>query len=400
MTPKTIADYEFQNKEIIKNNSKYLKGYCLGLSFVYSISGINKKIVDMILKSSSWKDLHRKGSIIYKEEIEKKNLSLIGEDIFEEQLNFKLKKFSKKVISDKKELAYVLENRSIKVAGVDERYDLPLIYSILLGKTKLSDQTQVIEFLIVDKEGDKKYHYAIYMFQGTSMSNGSYWYLLKDVAIENDWEPFSSEKAQVTSVINRNPDSFSFSKYKIKEELLEDYIKEKDPNYRDSVNLKNRLKDSNSLLIELIGIYLGIRNNKDSINIMWGIETNNKSKTDIDGLIIFKDKIKIIQAQSTFYKDEKKLEEHFKKCVDYLQIYLKKVKLGKIKDYKLEKEVFVLFNSDPFNSKEDKKKIKYLKQNNINVVFLESEIKKNPLLLEKTVRDKVFRTCRGDEENE
>lgn len=392
ITNEIYSAYHLHNKAIIKDNKIYLNGYSTGLSFIYSQAGLNKNLVNMILKSSSWGDLNRKGSILYNEIIEKKKLNLIGKDIFEEKNFWKLKKFNKKTISDKKELSFVLENRPIKVAGVDERFDLPLIYSILLGKTQLNDKTQVIEFLVNDKNGDKRFHYAIYMFQGTSLSNGSYWYLLKDVAIENDWEPFSNEKAQVMGVINAYKNSFSFCKYRISEELLENYLVEKDPNYRDMVFIKTRLKDSNSLLVELLSLYLQVKENSNILDINWGVETSGKNKTDIDGLLISKDKkIKIIQAQTTFYKNEKELENHFNKCVNHLKYYLKKKRLGKVKDYIIKKEVLVLFDSEGYNLKKDKKKIDYLKNKNIEVRFLESEINRNPNLLEKPVKNKIFK---------
>lgn len=393
MNSKTYSAYHLQNPKIKQYEKEYVNGYKFGLAFFYKSINITKPFLNILINSKSWEDIHHVCAMIADRLLKDKSTKFIGESIFNLEYRMKSKTIGLKKITEPKQLIYVLGNRGIKVQNQDksdnpfERHfsSEPILYSLIKSNINTEDKTEVIEFSVKNKNGDKKYSYAVYVFYGGIIWNGSYWLLFKDIAIENKFEKKSDIKFLIRETIKKFKSSFEFQKYEVDEKVFERYIRENDYDYRRDIKESNRIKDSNSLLNELITFYYHLKNlNKKIIRLDWGVELS-KNNNEIDSLIVTEDEVIITQAKISLNKPVKKIKSHFLSINKLLPEYLANKNI--IMNDKKIRNVLFLFRKELFP--EQQQELENAK-NEFEVVFFEDVIEKNKEFIPERLVNKIY----------
>ena len=385
---KIHSEYYLQNPEIKEHNQEYLKGYVLGLAFIYfSLKIVPKELIDKLINVNSWNELHHMGARIYDSVLRDKNLDFIGNPLFEDTTEIFPRKVNKKVI-DEKDLKFLFRKRDVLlIEQLREGYPtftVPTFLSLVQGRKIFEEKPEIIELKTKEKNGNIWYSYAVFIFYGGALWNASYWILFKDLALEREDGYKSTGRIIIENLLK--DDEYIVHRHEINRKVFDKFLRESSVEYQKKEKLKIMLKNSNSLLVELISLYYNLKFQKENIiSFEWGVKVKDKEKskdiTDVDIIVYTKNEIIIIQAQTNLYKEAKDLIEHFKKVEEFLREEEKE----KIKDKQIRRELFVFFE-DEFNQED---KIKKLKENSINVIFFEEILKENPQLIEKDVYEKL-----------
>ena len=387
------SEYHLQNPEIKKYNKEYLKGYALGLGFIYSsLRIVPKELIDKLINVKSWTELHYVGVRIYDSILRDKKLNFITEPLFEDNMEIFPRKLNKKII-DEKDLKFLFKKRDVLL--IEQLYEghptfmVPTFLSLVQGRKIFEEKLEIIELKTKEKNGDIWYSYAVFVFYGGALWNGSYWILFKDIALERE-DGYKSDGKRILENLLKD-DEYIVHRHEINRKVFDKFLREIDFNYQKKQNLKNLLKNSNSLLVELLSLYCWFKlKNENIFSFEWGVEIKdrrkNKNLTEADLIIYTEKEAVIIQAKINLYKEADELIEHFMKVEEFL----KKKRKEKIKDKQIRRELFVFFE-DEFNQKD---KIKKLKENSINIIFLEEILEENPQLIEKNVYEKLTK-CIG-----
>jgi len=371
-------EYHLQNPKIKEFNEEYIKGYSLGLAFLYNnLEVVPKQLINKLLGCRNWNDLHKIGSNIYDRTIRNENVNIIDNPIYEEittSANTKLQKLE----IDEKDLRYLFRDRRIFTIEPKERgYPteiVPFFISLVSGRKSFDDKPEVIE-LKVKKNDEFWYSYAVFIPYGGALWNASYWVLFKEIAFERgDYK--TDGKVLIDSIFNRN--NFIVHRHIVSQKILERYCSELDPNYQINRKLRTMLKDSNSLLVELLALFYITKQFKEKmIDVEWGVDVKD---TEADLIVYFDKKVLIIQAQTNLYKSAKELIDHFEKVEEFL----KKNKADKIENKIIEKIAFTYFK-DSY----EKKTIKKLEKNAVNLVLFEELINSNKEILDEQIKNKL-----------
>ena len=263
-------------------------------------------------------------------------------------------------------------------------FTVPTFLSLVQGRKIFEEKPEIIELKTKEKNGNIWYSYAVFIFYGGALWNASYWILFKDLALEREDGYKSTGRIIIENLLK--DDEYIVHRHEINRKVFDKFLRESSVEYQKKEKLKIMLKNSNSLLVELISLYYNLKFQKENIiSFEWGVKVKDKEKskdiTDVDIIVYTKNEIIIIQAQTNLYKEAKDLIEHFKKVEEFLREEEKE----KIKDKQIRRELFVFFE-DEFNQED---KIKKLKENSINVIFFEEILKENPQLIEKDVYEKL-----------
>lgn len=393
MSGKTSSDNHLQNPTIKQYEKEYVNGYKLGLIFIYKYISITKEFLEKLRNSENWEGIHHVGARIADKLFEDKSTQFIGNKIFDVKYDMRFKKNDLKNIKDPKQLIYVFGNRGVKVHNYDTSYNPfenhfaaePILYSLIKSNINSEDKTEIIEFIVKDKYGERKYSYAVYVFYAGTIWNGSYWLLFKDIAIENDWETESDTKMFIRGIIKRFKSSFKYQKYEVDEKIFERYIRENDNEYSKKIKEYNIIKNSNSLLIELIAVYYHLKYaNKKILWLDWGFELE-KNHTEVDSLIVLEDEIIITQAKYSLNKPLSKISEHFQNIENLLPSYLKKKNIN-TQGKKIRNTLF-LFSKEL--SEEQLREVDNFK-GKFEIIFLEDFIEGNKEFMEEKLLNKIY----------
>jgi len=371
-------EYHLQNPKIKKFNEEYINGYSLGLAFLYNnLEVVPESLINKLLGCRNWNDLHKIGSNIYDETIRNKNVNIIGNSIYEEITTLENIKLQKLEI-DEKDLRYLFRDRRIFIIEPKERgYPtelVPFFISLVSGIKSFDDKPELIE-LKVKKNDEFWYSYAVFIPYGETLWNGSYWVLFKEIAFERgDYK--TDGKVLIDNFFNQN--NLIVQKYSANQKILEKYCSELDPNYQINRKLRTMLKDSNSLLVELLALFYITKQFKEKIiDVEWGVDVKD---TEADLIVYFDKQVLIIQAQTNLNKSAEELIDHFKKVEEFL----KKNKADKIENKKIEKIAFTYFKDSC-----EEKTIKKLEKNAIKLVLFEEFINSGKEILNEQIKKRL-----------
>jgi len=390
-------NYVFRNEKIAPFLKDYLKGYLVGLYILYNKWIENQettmKISNRLKAIEDWEDLHKFGRYVID--------SIIGDPNF----GFKTKLFrtkislekqyptlpcstllSKEAIDDKNELSIVFRKRPLRVIPEDYFYpnNTVLFFYVLLGaiqmyKLRLRDKPELVEFK--SKRSEKhEYSYALYIPVGGTMWNSSEWVIFNSILREDD-----IDKRILDTLLEIHSDDICLTKYSIDHKLLEDYLQEKDPVYKDRKRLAEKVKSYKGLLGELLAIYL-LHKSFGAVNLDFhlNLTKGGKDETDIDAIGETEDTIFLCQVKTYPPYEEKELKdivEHFLKLSN---------EALKSTSKRVQRILFVLHSEPkkeyidgipvehlPFKIEETRKKAEqYLSLHGIKIEYLEDFIKK------------------------
>lgn len=385
---KIHSEYHFQNPIIKNYEREYIQGYVFGLAFVYSsIKIVPEDLIGKLVDCQSWMEIHKIGSKIYDRLIRNKKIDFIGQPVYEELKFLSISWLNKSKI-DYNDLRFLFRERKIFLIEPKEKghptETVPFFISLVSGRKNFDDSQEIIELKVKKSNEEFWYSYAVFIPYGGALWNGSYWVLFKDIAFERGKDYKTDGRRLIEPYLDN--DGFIVHKHEVSQRILDKYLSEFNPEYQKNKRLNIMLKDSNSLLVELMYLYYTLKHKKEKItDLEWGIDIiDNNKKTIITeaDLILYTDKQAIIvQAQTNLYKNIKELISHF----DNVEKFLKKDRKNKIKNKEIKKEVFVFFN-DEFK---DSSEIKKLENKSINTVFFEDFLSKNPNFLNDNVKIKL-----------
>lgn len=359
------SKYLFSNQEISSHKLKYIQGYAITLSFIF-IKKIDNKLFEKFKSSNSWDDIHQMGCKIRDDIIKSYNIN-VTKNIYEVTYGVQYKKIIK-VIKKINDLKNLLRDREILLQNIDyinessvrHPYDetFPILFRLVLSHIPQKEKIDLIELKYKKPNGDFSHSYLIYIFHGGGLSNGSYWLLFKDTGLSNEGGYRSDGKMQMDILLEKFPDAFNYSEYSIEPRLFQRYLQQYCRNYAKKIYLENSLKDSKSMLNELLHYYINSKRYKNKIIFSdWSHEFDD---TEIDSIIVTNSEILITQSKTSFSKVTK-IINHFEKVLKYLPKYAIQKKFP-IKDKQIIKELF-FFNKPIY----DNEKIEMLRKNKIKL---------------------------------
>jgi hypothetical protein len=387
--------YSFSNKDVADNEDKYIEGYAITLSYVFE-DKIDRDLLDSLRNSKTWKDIHHLGCEIRDNIIEKNELKVFDSIYVVEYKNDDNKENIRE-INTERDLKIVLRDRKILIQNLDymdesflkDNLDeaFPVLYHIMLASVikgiKSGDKTDLIELKYKKSNGDFSHSYLVYMFQGASLWNASYWLLFKDTALSNDKGYKSNGISRMNELIEEYRDFLNYESHFINPIVFQNYLKKHSKNYARRMYLENSLKDSNSLLNELLHLYIKIKSSKEElIHIDWGHEFENG---EIDSIIITKSNIHVIQSKLRFV-DIDNVIKHFRDVIKYLPKYCQKNNL----DMTARTLVCELILYDDIYLDDDEKN--RLKKNNIQINTFKDITKGMTDLLDDRMIEKIKNT--------
>jgi hypothetical protein len=381
--------YSFYTEEVKNNVSNYIKGFAITIAYLFE-NKVDNKLLKSFKDASTWGEIHHLGCRIRDYVIAELDFEF-GKDIYDVDYSISHKNYIEKITSER-DLKVLLRNRDIMLQNIDyinessvkHGYDetFPIFFQLVLFSLMRNEKTEIIEFKYNTSKVDYVHSYLIYIYQGTSLSNGSYWFLFKDTALSAKDGYRSNGKMRMDILLEQHKDKFNYLEYSIEPKIFHNYLSKHCRNYVKKVMLENSLKDSNSMLNELIHLYINIKTIKDKIiHIDWGHEFD---KGEIDSLIVTENEIYIIQSK-TNYTDIKTVKKHFNDVIKYLPKYCKERKLG-MNDKTIIKELF--FFERPYLDDEELAK---LNECEITVLFLDDIVEKNKNILNEKQYDKIYR---------
>jgi len=404
-------NYHLQNKKI--DEKIYVKGYSLGLGWIYCLSNLDEKLINNLVNSNSWEDMHHKGARIVDSKRGKDNSPL--NSIFElKDKPYEVKKGNKE-INNIGELRYVLRDRRIRTLEELHSGDYPVRRLLLqtftdgiLFNSDKKNKAEIIEFQIKRNGGEEtRYSYAIFFGVGNGLWDASQWILFDDISVENSWEPHCYFREHYLNIIKALDESVEFSEYIVDENLLLEYRKRKDHKYMISLDNYKQIENSNSLLVELIGLFYFMKEEDNIIDFGWHIDPTEKYETDLDAFVVSDDQLTIIQSKQSFnvkdptfdfnpdedseedFDPEEKLDlENDISCKEILSHFDKAIKIvpEKYKNKKVQKKLFVF--EDTLDDWLKKNVRNYLKDNAIELIYFD-EIENKKEIFSKDLIDKI-----------
>ena len=250
--------YHLQNDLIKRYNTEYYDGYKQIMIYLYSslIKENTKSLVDLINKAKDWHPLHMLGSIIREKYVVEDNIT---EKIFDMKSK-KTRTDLPKIITSTNQLDLIfrrINNLDIKIFKDRHDGDYPnshamFQYFLMGGIYIQGEQLEVIEFEQI-YDDDHIYSYAIYVPVNGTFWSSSHWFFFEDLAITNSWEPKSFIKTLVEQ--RHKTIKFNFKQYQIKEDLLKQYVYQRDFYKQFSKRQGVKLNKSRGLLGETIAYY-------------------------------------------------------------------------------------------------------------------------------------------------
>ena len=344
--------YLLQNPKIKNKEKEYIYGFSLVLLYLYNflIPNCLDKYSENLLHSQKWKDIHKVGTKIFKECVQKSD---IFTKLFDMDLHRELDGLKKGKIRNYNELRVVLRDRDVRV--IENRFngDYPnsealfmhlffgTIYMYMMGDI---DKPEIIEFKqIGDDEGWVEYSYAIYIPVGGPLWDSSHWIIFDGLCVESDMEPVDFFKEEIHRYLKRyeEKEMITFRKYEVSKELLQRYIKNKDYDYLLKRRTLNKLTTCKGLFSEFLAGYYFFKKEENLKNVQ-SIDIHREiGDTDIDVIIEKDDAMIIIQVKSSFdFDDYEDVIKHFRKVMKNLKTTKKKV----------EKVLFVMQDELPLHA--------------------------------------------------
>ena len=382
--------YSFDNDEIKSNRKKYIKGFAITLSYIFE-NKVDSNLLNSFKLSNSWREIHLLGCRIRDEIVMKSGINPIM-SIYEVDYSYKNKNYIKK-ISSENDLKILLRNREIILQNIDyinessvrNGYDetFPILFRLVLYSLRINEKAEIIEFKYNISEVDYTHSYLIYIGFGTSLANSSYWLLFKDTALSAKDGYKSNGKMQMDILLEEYKEKFNYKSYSIEPKLFNNYLSKHCTNYVKKVMLENSLKESNSMLNELIHLYVSLKMmNQKVIHIDWGHKFENG---EIDSLIVTEKEIQIIQSK-TRNTEIKSVKKHFNNVIRYLPKYFKRNNLN-FNNKKIIKKVFS-FEISLLSEEE----VSQLVKDDIQILNLREIIEKNKNILDDYQYDKLCKT--------
>lgn len=345
MSPETSRNYHLQNPRIRKHKEEYLAGYKIILIHFHK-NHLSKQFFNVIkkdiLSANKWHHLHKVyGKIINSKEYSFDNhspLFKIG------KRKSKSRVLRKKIISSAEDLDIVfrrMNNLRIRVIsphdGQVKDQNLTHFLHVLTGAMYIQKtDIEVIEFRqIFDNHRHDEYAYAIFIPLRGMISDASYWLFFDKIALsnENGCKPNGKLHTEILFDKLKETQKYNIQTFKVKGDLLTDYIKNRDLIELKFNQMAEKNKDAKGILAEFVS-YLDIAKNDDAVLV--DIEKDIKS-TDIDIMAETKQNLILIQAKNSFpsKSESDEIIAHFKKATKY------------VKSNKKIKKVLFLINDEP-----------------------------------------------------
>ena len=424
MTSQTNKNYHLQNPKIKEDD--YVPSYSLGLAWLYSQYISNDKLINNMINSKKWEEMHHNGARLnefFEEDFKKKN-QIKGwvPDIFKENYSNKSQKqIKKKTLDDIGELRLVLRDREVRTIEELHDGDYPVIRSImeiiihgLSFYSNTNNKMEIVELKTEYNGGEEvKYSYAIFLPVGNGLWNASEWLFFNEISVENSWETVCDFKERLYIIIKARKEKINLKSYTVRREDIIRYRKRHDIAFRRRLGEIEQMKTSEGLLVELLAFFYYLKNNKNKPDDFgWHVDPTNKNKTDLDAFFICDSNAEIIQAKKSlnisnpridapmeeiekedfdpvkhlkFNEDLKEIYEHFDKAE---KILLDKAEKESKSLAVIKKKLFVFekgFEDEDWLLNELKKE---LSKKDIELIYFD-EIEKDRAIFSKDLIDKI-----------